>query len=137
MQSGSESGEMSGSVTEIINEVIHTVAPSAEGVSHLFVRKAAHFCEFALLGVLFCIALSVTFISKPSENMSLLRLCTVLLSLPCSVAIAAADETIQLFVEGRAGALTDVLIDSSGAACATLIFFAILLLFNAKKTRSE
>ncbi|MBP3369668.1 MAG: VanZ family protein [Clostridia bacterium] len=131
MKTGSESGQMSGSATELINGFLHTLSPSLS-VSHLFVRKAAHFSEFAVLACLFCGALWTGFIVPIEERVSLKRLCIVLLALPCSVAVAATDETIQRFVAGRVGAITDVLIDSAGAATATLIFFLVIVLFGKR-----
>ena len=51
LKPGSESGEMSGSVLEFINSILKNISPSLM-LSHLFVRKLAHFLEFAALGVL-------------------------------------------------------------------------------------
>ena len=134
MQTGSESGEMSGNVTEAINEVLHVISPSWN-VGHLFVRKAAHFSEFALLALLFGFAYLTTFVSGLDERVPLRRLSCVLLALPSAVLVAAIDETIQLFVEGRVGSAVDVLIDSSGAACSVLVLFMVLALTNRKKNR--
>ncbi len=132
MKSGSESGQMSSSATEIINGALHLISPSLE-VGHLFVRKAAHFSEFALLALLLCLALRSSFLLTIEGRVPLGRLCIVLFAFPCSVAVAVADETIQLFVAGRVGAVTDVFIDSAGAASSTLIFFLALALINRKK----
>ncbi len=134
LKPGNESGQMSGSAIDMINGVLHLISPSLT-VSHLFVRKAAHFSEFALLACFFSLALWSSFALPTEKCVSLKRLSIVLCAFPCSVAVAAADETIQLFVACRVGAVTDVLIDSAGAACATLIFFAILVLINRKKIK--
>lgn len=131
LKSGNESGQMSSSATDIINGVLHLISPSLT-VSHFFVRKAAHFSEFALLALLLCFAWWSSFALPTEKRVSLKRLSIALCAFPCSVAVAAADETIQLFVAGRVGAVTDVLIDSAGAACATLIFFMVLVLTNRK-----
>ena len=134
LKPGNESGQMSSSATEMINGALHLISPSLN-VSHLFVRKAAHFSEFALLAWLLCFAWWSSFILSIEKRVSLKRLSIVLCAFPCSVAVAAADETIQLFVAGRVGAVTDVLIDSAGAACATLIFFLVVVLINRKKSK--
>ncbi|MBQ9347216.1 MAG: VanZ family protein [Oscillibacter sp.] len=71
------------------------------------VRKAAHFTEFAILGVL----------SEPlGRGPSFSRRTAAWFSLSLCVAAALSDETIQLFVEGRAGQVSDVWLDISGAA---------------------
>ena len=134
MKPGNESGQMSGHVTEMINNAIHVIFPSLN-VGHLFVRKAAHFCEFALLALLFCLAYRFTFAESGSERVPFERICFVLFALPSAMAVAAIDETIQIFVDGRVGSVVDVLIDSSGAACATIVFFLTLVLLNRKKNR--
>jgi VanZ family protein len=46
---------------------------------------------------------------------------------------ASTDEFHQLFVEGRAGRFTDVLIDSSGALTALIILFVLLNLVKINK----
>lgn len=138
MQPGRASGQMSSSVTETINRVLHTLSPSLE-VSNIFVRKMAHFGEFAILGLFLCFSICSSFIFPRRGALSLKRISLVLLAFPFSVAVAAADETIQLFADGRVGSPVDVMIDSSGAAFATLMFFLILLLLNrigAKKNNS-
>ena len=136
MQTGSESGQMSGNVTEMINDVLHVVSPSWN-VGHLFVRKAAHFSEFALLALLFCSAYLTIFVPNLCERVPLKRLYCVLWAFPSAVLVAAIDETIQLFVEGRVGSAVDVLIDSAGAACAVIVFFMVLALTNRKKKRED
>lgn len=81
------------------------------------VRKAAHFLEFALLGVLVTLTL-YTYIKKPLNNMtSVLFIC---------LATAVCDETIQLYVPGRAGMVQDVLLDFFGSLIGVLIVSAIL-----------
>ena len=73
--------------------------------TEVFLRKLGHFAEYSLVGgVLFCC----------------LRSCTVRLwahgtkAVLGGVLIALTDETIQLFVEGRSGQITDVWLDSAG-----------------------
>ena len=124
LQTGTESGQMSGSVTDTINSLLGAIHPSLH-VSHLFVRKAAHFCEFAMLALVLCFAVRSVTRRNDEKRFNLLWLVSAFAG---AVMTAAADETIQLFVDGRGGSPVDVLIDSSGAACATLVFFLILWL---------
>ena len=76
-------------------------------------RKAAHFTEYAILGALsFCAF-------RFSSNY---HLPSVLL---CGVAAALTDETIQLFVPGRSGQISDVWLDFAGYLCAVLVCLAV------------
>ena len=50
----------------------------------------------------------------------------------CGLATAVCDETIQLNVEGRAGMITDVLLDFSGAIFGTLIMLFIFLIYKKR-----
>ena len=130
LQTGESSGEMSGSVTDFINSVLGSVSPSLE-VTHRFVRKAAHFCEFAMLSTLICFAIYFFFFTHARREL----LC--LLAIPASTLVAACDETIQLFVDGRGGSVIDVLIDTSGACAAVLVFLGITLLIKLHNKRTK
>ena len=90
--------------------VLRTVFPWL--TNHL-VRKMAHFSAFAVLGVLW----TGTF--RNAKNFTLFK--------PLGLCLLAAvtDETIQLFVTGRSGQLSDVWLDFSGALCGTLLFWLI------------
>ena len=133
LQTGSESGEMSGSVSRFINQLLSLIHPSLK-LSHLFIRKMAHFSEFALLATLLCFAIRSRCRAQGRE---VCRAEWVLLALPFSVIVAACDETIQLFTDGRSGSAVDVLIDSAGAACATLIFFLALCLTEKSRNKKS
>ena len=79
-------------------------------------RKLAHFSEFAVLGGLLSFCLRVR-ISRP-----------LLAGLLC----ALGDETIQLFVPGRSGQVSDVWIDFAGAAAAIAAMFLIRRLWKRR-----
>ena len=130
LQTGESSGEMSGSVTEAINKLLGAISPSLE-VTHRFVRKAAHFCEFGVLSTL--VSFTLYFFFAKSDRREL----WCLLAIPISAIVAACDETIQLFVDGRGGSVVDVLIDTSGACTAALIFLGITLIVKLRKKRTK
>ena len=90
-------------------------------LTHHLLRKLAHFSAFAILGGL------LTGAMRPEK----------LPIQPVKFAFFAAfvDETIQLFVEGRSGQISDMWIDLSGAVCGALI--AYLLLKMRKKTEEK
>ena len=129
MQTGENSGEMSGSVTELINGILGSVSPSLE-VTHRFVRKAAHFSEFAVLGILLCFGI-YSFAKGKYQRRELVCFFTV----PIATVVAMCDEFIQLFVDGRGGSWIDVLIDTSGASAAALVFFGITVLIKLYKEK--
>ena len=133
LQTGTESGQMSGSVTDTINSLLGAIHPSLH-VSHLFVRKAAHFCEFAMLALVLCFAVRSVTRKNDAKKNNIFWIFTALL---CSVITGAIDETIQLFVDGRGGSVIDVFIDSAGAACTTLAFFFVLWLVKREKKTNE
>lgn len=77
---------------------------------HPFVRKAAHFTAYALLG------LSVFFSVHLLYDRLRMRLKAVAALSVCAL-YACFDEIHQLFVPGRDGNFIDVLIDVSGSLC--------------------
>lgn len=81
------------------------------------VRKAAHFCEFALLG---CLTLWTAYIKNKRVIRNLMSAGFVCL------AVAVADEMIQITSPGRSAEVVDVTIDFFGA-CAGALFFIIVL----------
>lgn len=83
-----------------------------EQVDHA-VRKTAHFAEYALLGLLAALLLR-------SYGLRQWWLPWLLVSL-----YAVTDEVHQLFLPGRSGQLSDVLLDSVGAICGCGTIFLI------------
>jgi len=78
-------------------------------IVHTLLRKAAHFSEFALLGLLMG---WMAVLLRGKSFVSLLGL---------GLGTGCVDETIQLFVPGRACSILDVWIDFSGFAAGLLI----------------
>ncbi len=79
---------------------------------HIFVRKGAHFSEFAVLGIL-------SFLLVKSYGFSR-KICTLSALLYCLI-FAVCDEVHQLFVDGRAGRIIDVCIDFAGSVLGALL----------------
>lgn len=108
------------------DERLHEIANAIEG----YVRKAAHMTEYAILAVLLYIWLGKWQFTTGKK---------MFLAIIAAALYAASDETHQLFVAGRSGRLTDVLIDSSGAILGVLIFVGvkkcISFLWNRRKYR--
>ena len=91
------------------------------------VRKTAHATEYAILAGCVLGAVTPGFIRWKN---GLTAICT-------AVIYAATDEIHQLFVSGRSGRITDVLIDGCGAVAGTLIILLIsriIVMCRKKKT---
>lgn len=115
-----------------IIQVLHQVFPNLSSrTSELdastltfIVRKTAHFTEYAILGVLFYLFYRQTL---PQKN----GLQLFVLAILSSFLYACTDEIHQLFVPGRSGQFTDVLVDTLGAFCGCLLLLAIRRLRKA------
>ena len=88
-----------------------------EEIMQPIIRKLAHFSIYALLGFLI-MGLACTYNGTFYQRI----LCSVLLA--CLYAMS--DEFHQLFISGRSGQITDVLIDTAGALTGTIIFMLII-----------
>lgn len=117
-------------VAETVSEVVKKQPlPSRITLNRAFMRKAAHFSEYAALGLLSFVAL---FLFTKKAPLSLL-------AGVYGALISSLDETFQTFVDGRAGAFTDVLIDLSGFLVGMLValFFVWVISRSAKKRRQK
>ena len=83
----------------------------AEAV-HTFVRKTAHFTEYAVLGFFTYKAVSCDVKDRKKA---------VLMAQLISTGYASTDEIHQMFVPGREGKVFDVMIDSCGAFCGIMV----------------
>lgn len=121
-----ESGRLSGSVAYRVVDTCNEwfgmeltgeqIEQYAEYIDHP-VRKGAHMAEYAVFGVLsFLFLAGYIKISGKSYRLSLF----------IAAVYAATDEIHQLFVPGRAGRLSDVCIDTAGAAIGLVFLFLIL-----------
>ena len=123
-------GEVSGGESNFVTQIITKILPfikneqQAEG----FIRKAAHFTEFAILAVLIAIAFE-TFV-KPGIKLALNTVFSGLFA-------AFADETIQLFVEGRSGEIKDMWIDLAGVCTGTIIIMLFLCSKGSRRKKKE
>lgn len=93
------------------------------------VRKAAHAAEYAVLGML----IYGTLLSSGWKKSPKFQL---LISILLGAIYAVSDEIHQLFVPGRAGMITDVLIDTAGVMLGTVLIYS-LTSRREKKQKSE
>lgn len=123
-QHSEQSANLSGGLTELLKEAIHIFAPEAnpniDSLSY-FVRKNAHFFAYMILGILSVNALRRSFVQLGKST---------LFAFIISVLYAVSDETHQLFVPGRSGQTSDVVLDSAGALVGIGLY---VLIFERKK----
>ena len=129
-QNGSESSEVS---ENIVNGALG-VDKDRENYKHalFIVRKCAHFFEYAVLSILafaFVILLHRSIVKYKKS---------LIISFCFSVIYAITDEIHQLFVPGRAGKITDVLIDACGAFWGiTVCYIVIRVVIKKQAERSS
>lgn len=105
-------------------------------MTSFLIRKLGHFTEFFLLGVLLFLTARQWERAFPGAADGRRRALRFLLPALAGLLVAAADEGVQLGVEGRSGELRDVLIDFSGVLLALLIGTAVRYLKEKKKERA-
>ena len=140
LQTASVSSTQSSAVVEIVQDVAEIVAPQSQiargnptalELLHTFIRKSAHFLEFALLGALYC----WTYFSYTENSKKLYIPAVTVFPVPFM------DEAIQLFVEGRGASITDVGIDMCGVIFGVLFAFVSVLcikkIISRRKTAKE
>lgn len=109
----------SGRVLGILQGILrHLGLPgAADRLTMHIVRKLAHFCEYLLEGFLLMLCLRV-YTRHFFKHVSWPVLGGLLTAL--------TDETIQLFVPGRSGQVTDIWIDFSGVMTGLLVGLILL-----------
>lgn len=130
-------GEVSGNESRYFAEILASITGLSFEVAHFIVRKAAHFTEFAVLGV--CLAAnfydfkSRNELAKTGENpaKSVITRHPLVAAWIVGTLYAGTDEFHQLFVEGRSSEFRDVCIDSAGV----VLGIAIAAIVRAAKTR--
>ncbi len=127
LQNGSASSDRSGRVTALVQSLLSSLGWEGT-VSEHFLRKLAHFAEYAGLGVLLGLALR-------SFTPHLLRQAGFPLFI--GLAVPVSDEFLQLFVEGRAGMVQDVALDFFGMLTGLALTVALLLLSIHRKRGNE
>ena len=119
------SSAQSQKVLEVVEPVLDAVHAQPTGRHHL-VRKAAHALEFTGLGLCWSLFLR----SRGRTGLQLAGLAALF----CT-ATAGLDETLQLFVPGRGGQLSDVWIDVRGSLCAIAAVVLLDVLWRQCRSR--
>lgn len=114
-QTGTESSGLSSQIVLWIQNNLHISIPE------IIIRKGAHMSEYALL--------TLTFVYGYHKSDFTINKVYLYSMISCFL-YACTDEMHQLFIGGRAGQFTDVLIDTSGG----LIIIIIYLITYRKKS---
>lgn len=132
---GEQSSGVSLRVTECVVDVIdavtftdsYTEEERADMIEllHTPVRKAAHMAEYAILFIL--IAIPTLLIHGRTGIMKKMLIVMLL-----CVIYASSDEIHQLYVEGREGKVTDVLVDTVGSVLGLVVVCGINKLADRK-----
>lgn len=121
-----ESTVESTSVLYFIEKIIKALGFTPELTDHI-IRKSAHFCEFALLGLL-------TIWNGYLRNRKFI--CNLMPVGFICLSTAVVDELVQIGAKGRSCEVTDVALDFCGAVSGVIIFlivFGIVRLFKKAK----
>lgn len=120
-----KSNGLSLGITYWIQSFLANLISADTGVINHIVRKSAHFSAYLILGILSSNALRVSGIFKWKKFILALGIC---------VLYAVSDEIHQLFIAGRSGQPSDVLIDSMGALIGIGIF-TLIEYFHSKRSK--
>ncbi|MCA1320418.1 VanZ family protein [Bacillus tianshenii] len=123
-QPAEQSDQLSKGLTEKVVESIKKTSPDSKldfGTMHHQIRKNAHFFAYLALGILVMYA-----VSRNSGTGGK----AIWISLLICILYAISDEMHQIFVPGRSGQASDVVIDSSGALVGIMVHLALCRLFG-------
>ena len=122
--SDTQSGRVLAAVMWLLERVGFT--PDAQ-ITHHFVRKCAHFAEFAALGI--CVGGYTYNLGKLRQRQY------VAFPAWLTLLVAVSDELLQSFT-GRSAQITDVVLDYAGALCGLLAVAGFLWIKN-KRARNK
>lgn len=122
------SGNVSGYVLRILKPLLDPYDRIDSDVFHYFIRKTAHFSEFAALGL--CLG-------GFSVNLGLLRQRRyVALPMLLTLCAAVSDEFLQYFT-GRGSMVTDVVLDYAGALTGLMLVWMFIQIRTLNSRRRE
>ena len=136
-QSGADSTITSNSVTDIGIKLVENITnkefsdkeiENIQDNMRFIIRKSAHFTEYLILGLILINLLRKYYKLNYKVIISAILLCML---------VASCDEFYQLFIGGRTGKFSDVLIDTSGSSVGIIIYSIIYKLVNRKRVISK
>ena len=112
--------EMSSIESSVFERFVASILGVAPESVTFAVRECAHFTEYLVLGLFMMLAAA----NAKRRGVFFTGLITWIIG----TAYAISDEVHQIFVPGRVGAFTDVLVDLTGSGFIILIMLLILML---------
>lgn len=112
-QTGTTSSGMSDGIFHSMCKIL-PILENGKEIVIVLIRKSAHVLEYVILGVL-----TLEVVKEYTNDIKK----TTIISLLLCLLFALLDEFHQLFLVGRAGKITDVLIDSIGYVSAICFFY--------------
>ena len=116
-QPATESNKLSISITEKIAGIVEKTDPNIDDTNirkfNRIIRKNAHFFAYLVLGIL-------TFNGLKDSGIAGGR--GFILALIVCILYAISDEIHQLFIPGRSGQVTDVVIDGMGSLVGVILY---------------
>lgn len=128
LMSGDISSFESSRFVFLVRPFFELIGITSEQTMTFFVRKGAHFTEYAILAVLLR-GLAHAWLGKGWRAWAVTLLGVIL--------IPICDEFIQTFVPGRSGQFRDVLIDISGGLTGLLLATIINHFLERRRARSQ
>ena len=128
MVPGEGSGNLSAAVLAFLQGGLDALGIPSAWLTEFIVRKTAHFTEYMVLGL---IAMQA-YRPHRAPHMG-----TVLATALTLVLVPSLDETIQRFVNGRSGQVSDVLLDCCGAAFGVVLTLAVARIRTRLRTRRD
>lgn len=126
LQNGTDSGSRSGFAVQLLEGFLRFWGISAE-IPEFFVRKGAHFTEYFILGLLLLSTL------RTYSNAWIRQ---IFIPLFWGLAVPVCDEFLQLFVPGRSGQVSDVVLDFSGVVSGMAVLAVFFLLWEKRKRKT-
>ena len=146
-QSGGESGSLSDTIARMLATAFvggfdnMPIEQQTQIIAQMSwpIRKTAHASEYACLAislVITCWQLHAWRCDKKAAMSSLGRRVTVVgvVAFIIAALYAYSDEVHQLFIDGRAGQVADVLVDASGAAIGCLLICLLMWWFMRRRS---
>lgn len=134
---GAASSKESHQFTDVVKNVVNAFKPNTIVETnyndfHALCRKLfGHFSLFLIDGVISTISIQDIIKNKKCDKI----LWQILIPLFFGLFVAALTEIIQLIVPGRAGMITDILIDFAGFVVGTFIVILIKFIIHHKKSK--
>ena len=119
------SSQESGFLLEKVRGAMESLGWEFLWLTEHIIRKTAHFAEYAVLGGLTARAAGIPGTERLKDALMLIFI------------VPFVDETIQLFVVGRSGQISDVWLDMSGAAVGMMITAGVLSYAARRKKRGR